>query len=278
MKNYNNTEMGGRLHSYSLELVETKKGEAIGGELVLETDANGTRVNHRFFAYPTYNSGKVNKSYAILEDIMAGNIPCVVDDGDEAAWYTFVGSIDVNYFMSKRGDAEVVRAQKVRGSFINANPEKKYKNKWKLDTIITSIREIDADEEKHLPRFVKVGGYFADDYNERLMGVQFEARAEGAVNYILGLDASIDQPYFVSTWGALEAVNRSIVRKNAFGEDETEEYSSIKWEIKGMSPEPFDISEESVLGMSTYQEFLEANKAHLEEIEKESGDAPDVAF
>ncbi len=278
MKKYNNTEMGGRLHSYKLDFVSTDKGEAIAGELNLETDDKGTTVTHRFFAYPTYASGKVNKSYNILEDIMAGNVPCVVDDGDGATWYTLVGSIDVSYFMSKRGDPEVVRAQKVRGSFINANTEKKYKNKWKLDTLITSIREVEADEEKNLPRFARVSGYLVDDYNERLMGVQFNARSKGAIDYILGLDASATQPHFVSTWGALESVSRSITRKNAFGEDEVDEYNSIQWVITGMSPEAYEFGDANGITVEDYESYMAANKAYVESIENENSDADDVAF
>ena len=173
-KSYNALDMKGRLFNYSLETIDTDKGEAISGEVSVEVDAEGTVATMRFFGYPTYNSGKPNKTYAVLDDMLAGNYKTVVDHGEDADWISCIGSINVSYFVSKASSADddLARAQKMRGAFINPNKEKKYSNKWKLDMLVTNIREIDADEEKKMPRFVKVGGSFVDDYHERLMEVQ----------------------------------------------------------------------------------------------------------
>jgi hypothetical protein len=285
MKTYNALDMKGRLYNYALQVINTEKGEAISGDVTLEVDDQGTTVTVRYFGYPTYSSGKTNKTYGILDDMMAGNYKTVVDNGEDADWLALAGSIDVSYFVSKNSqDDELARAQKFRGSFINPNKEKKYNNKWKLDLIITKVAEVEADEEKKLPRFVRVTGYLVDDYNERVMEVVFQARSEGAMNYILGLEASYDQPYYVSTWGQMLKVSRLVVRKNAFGEDETDEYNSSQWVITGMNPEPYEWGDEKVMTDEKYQELRANLEAHKEaEANKDNdgeggGKKPELAF
>lgn len=285
MKTYNALDMKGRLYNYALQVINTEKGEAISGDVSLEVDADGTVVTVRYFGYPTYSTGKTNKTYGILDDMMAGNYKTVVDNGEDADWLSLTGSIDVSYFVGRNtDDGELARAQKFRGAFINPNKEKRYNNKWKLDMLITKITEVDADEEKHLPRFVRVSGFLVDDYNNRVMEVSFQARSEGAMNYILGLEASYDQPYYVSTWGQILKVSRLVVRKNAFGEDETEEYNSAQWVITGMNPEPYEWGEEKIMTDDQYQELRDNLEAHKQEqADKDGGSGegkkkPDLAF
>lgn len=285
MKKYNAIDMKGRLYDYNLEATENKKGDAVMGSIKIEVDADGTVAELRFYVNEMTNAGKKNRTFDMLTEILAGNYRTVVNDGDEASWLALTGSIDVSYFKGRNNtDGELARSQKIRGGFINDNKDKKYCNKWKLDYIITDVTEIEADEEKQLDRFVKLTGFLVDDYNERLMEVQVEARAEKAIEYILGnISPSVDNPYFVSTWGVLQKVSRLVVKKNAFGEDEKEEYDSTKWAITGMNPEPYDIGDEAVLGLEVYEALREALAAHKEEklnAEDEDGDSgkPALAF
>ena len=286
MKSYNNFDMKGRLYSYSLEEKDTDKGTAITGEVTLEVDDKGTTATARFFAYPTYNSGKTNRTYSVLEDMMAGNYKTVVDDADEADWLAMTGNIDVNYFVPRDGAKdidELARSQKLRGSFVNQNKDHNYQNKWKLDMLITRIDDVEEDAEKNIPHYVRVTGYLIDDYRERVTLVQFQARKEAAMKYILGLTASYDQPYYVSIWGELMKIARTIVRKNAFGEDEVDEYESYIWAITGMAPEAYDFGDESAMTVEQYNEFRENLDAHKKERLEDGNDSagsgkPDLAF
>jgi len=273
MKVYNNIDMKGRLYNYALQTIDTDKGEAISGNVTLEVDADGTTVEIRYFGYPTYSSGKKNATYGILDSMMAGNYKTVVDDGDDADWLACTGSIDVSYFVSQRdNDDDLARSQKIRGAFINQNKSKEYKNSWKLDFLITRIEDIDADEEKGYPRYLKVGGYLVDDYNKRVMQVQFQARKEGAINYISGLEASAETPYYVSTWGKMSRTTRQITRKNAFGEDTVDEYATTSWTIEGMNPDPYDFGDDSAMTTEQYEALLTALDEHKASIkDKDSG-------
>lgn len=264
MRDYNNVDLKGRLHSYQLTELNTEKGTAISGSITIEVDENGTLVEAKVFAYPTYNNKKPNKNYNILNDIMIGNTATVADNGDEAEWLSVSGQIDVNYFVPRDGAKsidELARAQKIRASFINPNAQHKYANKWKVDMLITEVTENEEDTEKNIPRYARVNGFIIDSYNERVNEVSFQARKEEAINYVTCLPASKDEPYYVSVWGEMQTVSRSIVRKNAFGEDEVDSYDSIYWVLTGMSPDAYDFAENI--------EDYKAYKAELNELKEE---------
>jgi len=282
MKNFNSIDFKGRLFDYTLEERTGDYGVAIAGELTIEVDADGTLANARFFAKPKFNSGKANSTYAVLDAMMSGEYQTVKENGEAADWIAITGSVDVNYFVSKQSnDGEIARAQKVRGGFIKPNREKRYANKWKTDLLVTSITDVEADVERGLDRFLRVKGFIVDDYNKRLAEIQVQVRAEKAINYIAGLEASIAQPYFVSTWGALMQVKRLVVTKNAFGEDEENEFSNIQWVVTGMNPEAYIFGDESAITNEDYETFranLSAFIDAIKEKESEGTGAEDLPF
>ena len=273
-KTYNAIDMKGRLYNYKLEIIQTEKGEAISGEVELEVDENGTRVSARFFGYPTYNSGKPNKTYVILDDMLAGDYKTVVDNGEDADWLGMSGSIEVGYFVAKNANTDdgIVRSQKIRGNFINPNGKKEYSNKWKLDMIITEVIDVDANEERQLPRYVKTNGYFVDDYNERVMWVEFQARSEAAMNYIIGLDPSIETPYYVPVWGSISSIKRVVITESAFGDPKIEEYNNTAWEITGMQTSPYDWNDEATMTDEQFEEYRAA-LAEFKEAQKKKAEA-----
>lgn len=283
MKTYNSVDLKGRLYNYALSTLSTDNGEAISGTVTLEVDAAGTTVEVRFFGRPTYSSGKPNKTYTVMDDMIAGNYKTVVDHGEDADWLGITASVDVSYFVSKNAqDDELARAQKMRGAFINPNSKKEYKNRWKVDMLITNKQEVEADEEKKMPRFVKVNGFIIDDYKNCALEVQFQARTEAAMNYILGLETSFDQPYYVPVWGEMQKVSRSIVRKNAFGEDEVDEYHTSQWVITGMAPEAYEWDTEATITVAQYKEVREAledlKREEKEKAEKAANGAEELPF
>lgn len=277
MKTYNAIDMKGRLYSHNLEVKDFDKGEAITGTVSLEVDKNGTVVDISVFARPTFNSGKKNSTYDALDNMMAGNTKCVVNDGDEADWLSMTGSIDVSYYPAKNGGGDeefgLSRGQRIRGAFINQNKKHEYRNRWTMDLMITQVTEVEADEEKNLPRMARVNGYFIDDYNKRLMEASFQARKPAAIDYLLGLPVSFDAPYFCSVWGEQQIVKRVVVKKSAFGDDEIKEFDNKSWVITGMSTDPYEFGDKSAI---TQEEFDAYKKAlHDFKAEKASDSADD---
>ena len=277
MKTFNQINMDGMLYNYKLEIVDTQKGEAISGDVTVQVDAEGTTATLRYFAYPTYNNGKENRTFGILKDMLDGKYKTVTENGDDADWIALSGSIDSSYFMPQGQNdiEEMACAQKARGSFINANQKKQYRNSWKLDMLITDIQMVDADEEKGLDAYLKVNGYWIDDYRDLIKFVKLQARTEAAMAYISGLEASQNHPYYVNVRGGMAKVDRVVVRKNAFGEDEKEIYSSTCWQIGAMDPEPYDFYDEAIMGEAKYKELKDNLEEHKKEAFKKSQEESD---
>jgi hypothetical protein len=261
--------MVGRLYSYSLEETETKDGvPAIRGRVILEVDPDGTQVDLQVYASETFPSGDKSPQFELLSGILDGTYKTVLEDEANAQFLSTSGEIEVQYFASRNTDKEVGRSQRVP-SKLKLAKNKLHKNKWKADVLITAIKEIEADEEKGYPRYVRMNGYIVHSKNtrdgnkwlknaENLVEVQFQAHKEAAIEYLLSLEATPQQPYFVSVWGIIEQSKRIVTNSNAFGEPEVTEYNTTRWEITGQSEAPYEFGEETIMSQATYDELFDA--------------------
>ena len=287
MKSYNAIDMKGRLYDYNLEARDTDKGEVIVGTVTLEVDEKGTQATIRFYARPKYNSGKTNRTYTVLDEIMAGNYKTVVTHGEDADWLGATGNIDVSYFIGREGaktPEEMNSGMQLRGGFLNANNKKEYANKWKLDLLITGVTEVEADPERGFDRYARVNGYCVDSYNERVMNVAFDARTDAAINYVLGLTCSAKEPVFFPAWGCLLKVGTRRVQKNVFGDggDDVVESERTRWVLTGLG-EQYNFGDEadmSVEDYETYRKNLADHKAERFAAQNEDAEdsSPDLAF
>lgn len=279
MRTYNAIDMKGRLYSHNLEVKDFDKGEAITGTVTLEVDDKGTLVDISVFARPTFNSGKRNSTYDALESMMNGEYQTVAESGDAADWLSMTGNIDVSYYPAKNGGGDeefgLSRGQRIRGGFINPNKKHEYRNRWTMDLMITQVTEVEADTEKNLPRMARVNGYFVDAYNKRLMEVSFQARKPQAIDVLLGLPVSFEQPYFTSIWGEQQIVKRVVVKKSMFGDDEVKEFDNKSWVITGMATEPYEFGDKAAITVEEFNEYKQAlhdHKADKAKDAEEDGD------
>lgn len=276
MRTYNAIDMKGRLYDHNLEVKEFDNGEAITGTITLEVDAKGTQVEISMFARPYYNNGKVNRTYDTLAQILDGEYHTVSHDDEAADWLAVTGNIDVSYFPARNGGGDeeygLARSMKIRGRFINDNRKKEYRNRWTMDLLITKVDEVEADEERNRPRTAKVHGYYIDDYNKRVNEVMFDVLKPAAIDYLLGLPASYDSPYFCSCWGERQVQKRVSVKKDVFGSDDVREFENKIWVLTSMSPDPYEFGDENAVSVKAYNELRDGLKKHKEE-QSSKGDA-----
>lgn len=265
MRAYNNVSMKGRLYNYALQEAEYNGKPVIRGSISIEVDEEGTIVEVQYYATETYNSGKPNRTYNILKDIYEGKMRPVTEFPDDADWVDAQGNIGIDYFIP-RGQAassidDLVRAQKVRGSFLNQNKLRKYENKWKADLLLSGIQEVEADEERKLDRYALVKGWVFDDYSKRATEVQMDVRSEAGINYMLNLGISPDNPYYVSSWGKIGKIKTTFEQKSAFGEDEIIERETKRWILSSIAENPYEIGDLSGI---TAEELKTAQEKMIE--------------
>lgn len=266
MKSFNKVALKGRLHSYELEVKDTDNGEAIAGTVSIEASEDGAIVDVRFFAKPKYKSGKINKTYNILEDMIAGNYLTIVNDGADADWISIDGEINIDYYVGRDGAKSVDdlgKSQKIRGSFVNANKNHDYENSWRCDMLITRVEEIEEDAEKNRAHAARIHGYILDSFNERALGAKFDVVDEAAMNYVLGLAVEQENPLYSSVRGEFRKITTLIKREGAFSDDEIIEYDDLKWVLTWMPKGAYTFGED--ITEDEYKAYL----ANLDEYKKE---------
>lgn len=263
MKIMNDIKLSGRLYDFEVKFAEKKDGTpvqnsdgdtALTGRVTLEITENGNTVVVEYFAYPKWPSSRPNSSYVMLKDMMDKKMTSVLgaaESGGEPEWLELAGSIDVNYFVSKR-TKELVQSLKVRGSFINDNKKKEYGAIWTADTLVTNIEHVDADPEKELPGYVRLDGYISN-YREELNEVSFRVCSDEAIGKLPVAEASKEAPFYTMLRGAISFASRVVKSTDAFGDEVENEYENKVWEVQRYALEDYDFFDEAILGTELFE-------------------------
>lgn len=238
----------------------------INGTVDIATDDNCLNIVTIHYSYvtPVTKQNKPNATFNALNSILTDNKTVVKVGKENAVKVRADTSIGLNEFYSDRsGKEELVSAKRNEGGFIHiitdALSEKDTdRNNWEADTVITKVREIEADPERNLPAKVVISGYMFD-FKNALLPVDVVAYKESAQNYFLGLEASESNPTFIKLKGqqVSQVIIRTVTEESAFGDEpDVKEFKNTVREfvVTGALP-PYEWdSEESI----TAQEMKEA--------------------
>ena len=238
----------------------------INGTVDIATDDNCLNIVTIHYSYvtPVTKQNKPNATFNALNSILTDNKTVVKVGKENAVKVRADTSIGLNEFYSDRsGKEELVSAKRNEGGFIHiitdALSEKDTdRNNWEADTVVTKVREIEADPERNLPAKVVISGYMFD-FKNALLPVDVVAYKESAQNYFLGLEASEANPTFIKLKGqqVSQVIIRTVTEESAFGDEpDVKEFKNTVREfvVTGALP-PYEWdSEESI----TAQEMKEA--------------------
>lgn len=238
----------------------------INGTVDIATDDNCLNIVTIHYSYvtPVTKQNKPNATFNALNAILTDNKTVVKVGKENAVKVRADTSIGLNEFYSDRsGKEELVSAKRNEGGFIHiitdALSEKDTdRNNWEADTVVTKVREIEADPERNLPAKVVISGYMFD-FKNALLPVDVVAYKESAQNYFLGLEASESNPTFIKLKGqqVSQVIIRTVTEESAFGDEpDVKEFKNTVREfvVTGALP-PYEWdSEESI----TAQEMKEA--------------------
>lgn len=238
----------------------------INGTVDIATDDNCLNIVTIHYSYvtPVTKQNKPNATFNALNAILTDNKTVVKVGKENAVKVRADTSIGLNEFYSDRsGKEELVSAKRNEGGFIHiitdALSEKDTdRNNWEADTVVTKVREIEADPERNLPAKVVISGYMFD-FKNALLPVDVVAYKESAQNYFLGLEASEANPTFIKLKGqqVSQVIIRTVTEESAFGDEpDVKEFKNTVREfvVTGALP-PYEWdSEESI----TAQEMKEA--------------------
>lgn len=276
----NKTHIEGWLYEHDLASKVTGENSKnpgvtfISGNVSLVTDEAMTNVIQIHYTYvaPTFPSGKANANYTLLEQIMNGTLPSVMEHGaDKAAKLRIDSAIGLNDFYTDRnGEVELVSVKRNEGGFIHTastlNEDEKLRNTFETDIVITGTRRVEADEERNLPEKLIVKGAIFD-FNKALLPVEFSAVNPGAMDYFESLEASNKNPIFTRIKGRQisETVVRQITEESAFGEPSVREVTSSRKDfvITWAQPEPYVWDDDSTITAAEMTEMISNREIKL---------------
>lgn len=238
----------------------------INGTIDIATDDNCLNIVTIHYSYvtPVTKQNKPNATFNALNAILTDNKTVVKVGKENAVKVRADTSIGLNEFYSDRnGKEELVSAKRNEGGFIHiitdALGEKDTdRNNWEADTVVTKVREVEADPERNLSAKVVISGYMFD-FKNALLPVDVVAYKESAQNYFLGLEASESNPTFIKLKGQQisQVIIRTVTEESAFGDEpDVKEFKNTVREFvvtDALPPYEWD-SEESI----TAQEMKEA--------------------
>lgn len=281
----NQTHIEGILYEHDLTLKEsgeTSKNPGtkfISGTISIATDDAMTNIVPVHFTYvtATFGSGKPNDTFTTLSNIINGTFGSYMKDGaDKAVKLRVDSALGLNEFYTDRnGKEELVSAKRNEGGFVHKvdalDEDEKVRNTFKADMVITSVKHVDADDEKNLPEKCIVKGAIFD-FRKSLLPIEFSATNPNAMRYFENLDASQKNPIFTCVWGrqVSEVVVRQIVTESAFGEDEVREVKNTRRDfvITGAAKEPYVWDDESSITAAELNEAIQKREVDLAAMKK----------
>ena len=281
----NQTHIEGILSEPDLTLKESGENSKnpgtkfISGTISIATDDAMTNIVPVHFTYvtATFGSGKPNDTFTTLSNIINGTFGSYMKDGaDKAVKLRVDSALGLNEFYTDRnGKEELVSAKRNEGGFVHKvdalDEDEKVRNTFKADMVITSVKHVDADDEKNLPEKCIVKGAIFD-FRKSLLPIEFSATNPNAMRYFENLDASQKNPVFTCVWGrqVSEVVVRQIVTESAFGEDEVREVKNTRRDfvITGAAKEPYVWDDESSITAAELNEAIQKREVDLAAMKK----------
>lgn len=293
-KTINKVVVKGRIYDksdLSIKTVQNKESKKfgqtfIGGKLDIATDDAGLNIVTVNFTFvqPTYNSGKTNTSYGILQQIIESGRTILTDGAESATLVKIDGSVALNDFYTDRsGQETLVSAKQVSGSFVNLISLKELgedNNKrctFETDMFINGTSIIEADPEKHIDEpYMKLKGAVFSFRNE-LLPVEFTVHSQGGIKYFESLDASPAEPVFTKVWGNIIdcVTTERIEEESAFGEPSVREVkrSHREYIITGTSSvdKQYEIGDsQNGITLEELQKAKQDREIYLAEVKRKS--------
>lgn len=257
--------------------------EFINGTIDIVTDDAGLNVVTIHYSYVTAvtKQGKSNSTYVALNSIIE-NEKTVIKVGKENATKVRANtSIGLNEFYSDRtGEEVLVSAKRNEGGFIHIitdalEADENKRNTWEADTVITKVREIEADPERKLAAKVIISGYVFD-FRNALLPVDFVAYKQSAQDYFLGLEASEKNPTFIKLKGSQisQTVIRTVTEESAFGDepDVKEFKNTVREFVVTRATPPYEWDSEDTITVQEMKEALANREITKAEIKKRQDD------
>lgn len=281
-KMINSTHIEGRIYAHDLAIKQVQNEQSanfgkdfISGNLEIAVDEDGLNVIPVHFTYVTAEtkSGAKSPTYSALARIIEENKTWTTVGKENAEKIQVNSAIALNDFYNQND--ELVSAKRIEGGFISSIRELKadesQRNTFDTDMLITSVKRVEANEEKEIPEHVEVSGAIFNFRND-LLPVQYTIADKAGMEYFEGLGATGAQPVFTRVWGNINCKTKTVTNEieSAFGEAavRTYERKEREWVISGAPKNPYDFGDEKVLTADEVKKAAADREVMLADVKK----------
>jgi len=225
---------------------------------------------HFTYVTATTSKGGADTRWPVLQSLIDG-APTVASDGKEKATKVRVDSvIGLNEWFRDIKDEKPVSVMRNEGGFIHLtqklNDDEKQRGTFKVDMIITNVRDVEPDNEKGTEERVIVRGAIFD-FKKAILPVEFSIMNPAGMKYFRNLDVSNKNPVFTQVWGRQVSRTLKVVTttESAFGEDEVKirETSTKDMTIIGCLKEPYIFDDEDTITAVELQQAMSDRELYL---------------
>ena len=196
----NSVDVRGWVFNHNLAKKVSKKGvEYIGGSINIATDKDAINVVPVNFTYvtATFNNGKPNSTYTLLEQIINENNTYELN-GTTAMKVRIAGDVECNDFVTREG--EIASPKRIRGSFVHIETGDIATvgcAKFKTDMLIEGYQEVEVENGDNYGR---IRGYVFN-YRNDFLPVEYTIHTKPGMSYFEKADISINDPMLTKVWG-----------------------------------------------------------------------------
>lgn len=246
----NEVHLEGLLYEHSLALkVSGPKSknpgtEFISGTIKVATDIELLNIVEVHFTYviATTKNGGVNATFTALRSIAEGKAMPYVGNNSKPEYVPTYLRIDTtlglnDFYMDRNGQEELVSARRNEGGFVHIiresemkEPEKR--NTFSADMVITSIRRLEADEEKGLDERMIVKGVVFD-FRRGILPMEFVTYNPQGMELFENQNPSANTPFCTEVRGSQvsQTVMLQRTEESAFGPALVKEYPRSRKEL-----------------------------------------------
>jgi hypothetical protein len=280
MKHITNREnIEGYLYQVNIEKKESGPNSKhpgtiyIAGDIEVATDEEGFNIIPIHFTYTTAttSTGKKNNTFDVLSKIIDEKRSWL-DVGKENATKVRVDTaFGLNDFYNN--DDELVSAKRNEGGFVSIINKFKHdedeiddRSSFETDMVITSIKTVEANEERQTDEYVAVRGCVFN-FRGELLPTEFVVKSQAGMKYFNSIaeDISPNKPFYTKVFGTIKnaTIKTEKVQESAFGEAKVikTERNIREWVITGASPEPYDFEESDANDLRKAQQDREVQLA-----------------
>ena len=247
----------------------------ITGTIEIAVDEDGMNIIPVHFTYvtPTYSSGKENRNFGILSQIIADPKTWLTHGKEGAMKVRIDASVSLNDFYA--ADGSLVSTKRNEGSFVsivNSLCPETERNTFKTDMIISKVTHVDADPEKNISAdYCSVSGVIFD-FRNAFLPVEYIVKNPAGMKYFESLEASNSNPIYTQVQGRINCSSQKIeiVEESAFGEPtvSTKERRVREWVITSAAKAPYDFGDEEVITSEEVVKGLQDREVYLADVKK----------